>query len=175
VFEVTTFTITLGVRESSLVDTFSAVYFLISPSLFCYVIVVLCLGFGSIPYPALVHISSLRLLLSLTEKKPFLGLLSCVKYLYSAILLNLLGDLHETPPTIVCEDIMIKYWRNLIWQCVHDPPNRQIKFPAKFSSYTVIFIYEGPHAKVCNSNPYKEVCVLPSGNNGHLHKLDTPL
>lgn len=70
-FEVTTFTITLGVRESSLVDAFSAVYFLISPSLFCYVIVVLCLGFGSIPYPALVHILSLRLLLSLTEKKPF--------------------------------------------------------------------------------------------------------
>jgi len=42
------------------------------------------------------------------------GLLSCVKYLYSAILLNLLGDLHETPPTIVCEDIMTKYWWNLI-------------------------------------------------------------
>ena len=30
-----------------------------------------------------------------------------------------------------------KYWRNLIWRCVHNPPNRQIKFPAKFSGHTV--------------------------------------
>ena len=33
--------------------------------------------------------------------------------------------------------VMTKYWRNLIWRCVHNPPNRQIKFPAKFSGHTV--------------------------------------
>ena len=33
--------------------------------------------------------------------------------------------------------VMTKYWRNLIWRCVHHPPNRQIKFPAKFSGHTV--------------------------------------
>ena len=33
--------------------------------------------------------------------------------------------------------LMTKYWRNLIWRCVHNPPNRQIKFPANFSGHTV--------------------------------------
>ena len=33
--------------------------------------------------------------------------------------------------------VMTKYWRNLIWRCVHNPPNRQIKFTAKFSGHTV--------------------------------------
>ena len=33
--------------------------------------------------------------------------------------------------------VMTKYWRNLIWRCIHNPPNRQIKFPAKFSGHTV--------------------------------------
>jgi len=33
---------------------------------------------------------------------------------------------------------MIKYWRNLIWRIDPDPPNRQIKFPAKFSGHTVV-------------------------------------
>ena len=41
---------------------------------------------------------------------------------------------YQTPPiimcTIDCNDIMTKYWRNLIWRCVHNPPNLQIKFPA---------------------------------------------
>ena len=32
---------------------------------------------------------------------------------------------------------MTKYRQNLIWWCVHNLLNRQIKFPAKFSSYTV--------------------------------------
>ena len=46
---------------------------------------------------------------------------------------------YETPPTctIDCNDIMTKYWWNLIWWCVHNPPNRQNKFPAKFSGPTV--------------------------------------
>ena len=44
-----------------------------------------------------------------------------------------------TPPThtIDCNDITTKYWHNLIWWCVHSPPNRQIKFPAIFSGHTV--------------------------------------
>ena len=37
--------------------------------------------------------------------------------------------------------VMAKYWRNLIWRCVHNPPNRQIKFPAKFSGHTVYLEY----------------------------------
>ena len=40
---------------------------------------------------------------------------------------------YETTPT----HVMTKYWRNLIWRCVHYPPNREIKFPAKFSGHTV--------------------------------------
>ena len=32
---------------------------------------------------------------------------------------------------------MTKYWRNLIWRCVHNLPYHQIKFPAKFSGHTV--------------------------------------
>lgn len=52
------------------------------------------------------------------------------KYSYCGILSNLSGNLHETLPTIVCGDI--KYWWNLIWWCVHDPPRFQIKFPTKF-------------------------------------------
>ena len=40
--------------------------------------------------------------------------------------------------TIDCNDIMTKYWRNLIWRCIHNPPNRQIKFPAKFPAIQYI-------------------------------------
>jgi len=32
---------------------------------------------------------------------------------------------------------MIKRWQNLIWWCVPDLPNHQIKIPAKFSNYTI--------------------------------------
>ena len=37
--------------------------------------------------------------------------------------------------------VMTKYWRNLIWQCVHNLPNRQIKFTTKFSGHTVLCMY----------------------------------
>ena len=30
------------------------------------------------------------------------------------------------------QHVMTNYWRNLIWRCVHNPPNSQIKFSAKF-------------------------------------------
>ena len=39
--------------------------------------------------------------------------------------------------------VMTKYWWNLIWRCVHNPPNRQIKFPAKFSGHTVLDFQKG--------------------------------
>ena len=32
--------------------------------------------------------------------------------------------------------VMTKYWWNLIWRCIHNPPNCQIKFTAKFSGHT---------------------------------------
>ena len=45
---------------------------------------------------------------------------------------------YETPPThtIDCNDIMTKYWQNLIWWCVHNPPNRQIFRP--YSTFVYI-------------------------------------
>ena len=36
------------------------------------------------------------------------------------------------------QHVMTKYWRNLIWRCVRNPPNRQIKFPTIFSGHTVV-------------------------------------
>ena len=60
---------------------------------------------------------------------------------------------YKTPPThtIDCNDIMTKYWRNLIWRCVHNPPNCQIEFPAKFSGHTVhlcIYVHIFLHSSI---------------------------
>ena len=37
--------------------------------------------------------------------------------------------------------VMTRYRWNVIWQCVHNPPNCQIKFPVKFSGHTVAYNY----------------------------------
>jgi len=68
-------------KKTAFADPCSAMYFPISASLFfcCVIIILNCHGPSTIQHTALVHISSLHLLLrvpSLTEKKPLQGLLS---------------------------------------------------------------------------------------------------
>ena len=89
-----------------------------------------CCGLKSIPHPAPVHISRLHLHLqvpSLTEKEPLLGL-TC-KILVQCHYLG--DDLHDTLPTIDCDDIMMKILVEFNWQCIYGPPNHQNNyFPA---------------------------------------------
>lgn len=63
---------------------------------------------------------------------------SLAKYLYSTIVFNLpAGNHFETPP-------IIGKWHHdtiLIWQSIHNLPNHQVKFPAKYSSYTVCWSF----------------------------------